>query len=107
MARGDRRHLVTFQNPGPTEPVTWIDLDPPTWHVSLSLLTGDDIGFFVEPAAGTPISSATYSVRGDFHPGVTTQTRMWFGSQVFAITSVDNVEMRGVEMICGAVQLVV
>jgi hypothetical protein len=108
MARGDRRHVVTLQNPGPTEPVTWIiDLDPPTWHVSLSQLTGDDIGVFIEPAAGTPISSATYAVRGDFHPGVTTQTRMLLGAQVFAITSVENVEMRGLEMECRAVQLVV
>jgi hypothetical protein len=104
MARGDRRHLVTVQNPGPAG--TWTDLDPATWCVSLAQLTGDDIGVFVEPAAGTPISSATYLVRGDFHPGVTTQTRMLFGAQAFAITSVDNVEMRGVEMVCHAVQLV-
>ena len=66
---------------------------------------GDDIGFFVEPAAGTPISSASWLVRGDFHPGVTTQTRMLFGNQILAITSVDNVEMRGIEMACRAVQL--
>jgi hypothetical protein len=106
MPRGDRRHLVTFQNPGPTAPVTWIDLVPATWFVTLSLLTGDDIGVFIEPAAGTPISSATWLVRGDWHPQVTTRTRMLFQSQVFAITSVDNVEMRGVEMACHAVQLV-
>jgi hypothetical protein len=106
MARGDWRHVVTFQNPGPTEPVTWIDLVPATWCVSLLQQTGDDIGVFVEPAAGTPISSASWLVRGDFHPGVTTKTRMLFGSQMFAITSVENVEMRGVEMVCHAVQLV-
>ena len=106
MARGDYRHLVTFQNPGPTEPVTWIDLDPPTWFVTLSQVTGDDIGVFIEPAAGTPISSATYLVRGDFHPGITTKTRMLLGSQTFAITSVDNIDMRSIEMACHAVPLV-
>jgi len=37
---------------------------------------------------------------------VTTKTRMIFGSQTFAITSVENVEMRGVEMACHAVPLV-
>ena len=107
MTRGDRRHLVTFQNPGPivAQVQTWIDLVPATWNVSLSLLTGDDIGVYVEPAAGTPISSATWLVRGDFHPQVNTRTRMWFESQVFAITSVDNVEMRSVDMECRAVQL--
>ena len=104
MARGDWRHVVTLQNPGPEG--TWTDLDPPTWHVSLTQTTGDDIGVFVEPSAGTPISSAAYLVRGDFHPGVTTKTRMVFGSQTFAITSVENVEMRGVEMACHAVPLV-
>jgi hypothetical protein len=105
MPRGDYRHLVTFQQPGPTEPVTWVDLVPATWFVTLSLLTGDDIGVYVEPAAGMPISSASWLVRGDFHPGVTTRTRMLFESQVFAITSVENVEMRGLAMACRAVQL--
>jgi len=104
MPRGDWRHVVTFQNPGPAG--TWIDLDPAAWCVSLSQTTGDDIGVFIEPVAGTPISSATYLVRGDFHPGVTTKTRMILGSQTFAITSVENVEMRGVEMACHAVPLV-
>ena len=104
MARGDWRHVVTFQNPGPAG--TWIDLDPTAWCVSLTQTTGDDIGVFIEPSAGTPISSASYLVRGDFHPGVTTKTRMIFGSQTFAITSVENVEMRGLEMACHAVPLV-
>jgi hypothetical protein len=104
MARGDWRHVVTFQNPGPAG--TWIDLDPAPWHVSLTQTTGDDIGVFIEPSAGTPISSASYLVRGDFHPGVTTKTRMIFGSQTFAITSVDNIDMRGIEMACHAVPLV-
>jgi len=104
MARGDWRHVVTFQNPGPAG--TWTDLVPSTWHVSLAQLTGDDIGVFIEPVAGTPISSASYLVRGDFHPGVTTKTRMIFGSQTFAITSVENVDMRGLEMACHAVPLV-
>jgi head-tail adaptor len=103
MARGDRRHRVTFQNPAPTEPVTWTDLG--AWFVSLTILTGDDIGVFIEPAAGTPTSSASWLVRGDFHPGVTTQTRMIWGSHMFAITSVDNVDMRGVAMECRAVQV--
>jgi head-tail adaptor len=103
MARGDRRHRVTFQNPASTEPITWTDLG--AWFVSLTLLTGDDIGVFIEPAAGTPTSSASWVVRGDFHPGVTTHTRMIWGTQMFAITSVDNVDMRGVEMECRAVQV--
>ena len=103
MARGDYRHLVTFQNPGPTEPVTWIDLDPPTWFVSIEPATTPDLE---RVAAGTVISSASHLVRGDFHPGVTTESRMLFETQVYAITGVVNVEMRGIQMICGAVQVV-
>ena len=61
---------------------------------------------FIEPEAGTPISSASYAVRGDFHPGVTTKTRMLLGAQTFAITSVENIEMRSIDMECRAVPLV-
>ena len=41
MARGEYRHSVLFQNPGPPVPdgdggftQSWIDLVPPTWRVS-------------------------------------------------------------------------
>jgi hypothetical protein len=57
-------------------------------------------------AVGTVISSASHLVRGDWHPGVTTESRMLFDGQTFAITGVVNVELRGIEMICGAVQVV-
>ncbi|HZD62936.1 MAG TPA: head-tail adaptor protein, partial [Xanthobacteraceae bacterium] len=109
MARGDRRHLVTFQ--APTTGVdadgnytqTWTDLNPPTWFVSIEPATTADLE---RVAAGTVISSASHLVRGDFHPGVTTETRMLLDSLTFAITGVVNVEMRSVEMVCGAVQVV-
>jgi head-tail adaptor len=110
MARGERRHVVTLQNPGPAAPdgdggytQTWADLDPATWHVSIEPATTQDLE---RAAAGTVISAASHLVRGDFHPGVTTQTRMVFDGQVFAITGVVNVEMRSVEMLCGAVEVV-
>ena len=109
MARGDRRHLVTFQ--APTTGIdadgnytqTWTDLDPATWHVSIEPATAADLE---RVAAGTVISSASHLVRGDWHPGVTTESRMLFDGQTFAITGVVNVELRGIAMICGAVQVV-
>ena len=110
MARGARRHLVQFQNPGAAVPdgdgaytQTWTDLTPATWLVSLEPATTQDLE---RAAAGTIISSASHLVRGDFHPGVTTQTRMLFEGQVFAITGVVNLEMRGIEMLCGAIEVV-
>jgi len=109
MARGDRRHLVTFQ--APTTGVdadgnytqTWTNLVPPTGFVSIEPATTADLE---RVAAGTVISSASHLVRGDFHPGVTTETRMLLDTLTFAITGVVNVEMRSVEMVCGAVQVV-
>ena len=110
MARGDRRHLVTFQAPATvadgdgsyTE--TWTDLVPATWYVSIE--PAGDGRISSAPSPGTVISSASHLVRGDFHPGVTTLTRMLFEGQVFAITGVVDVDMRGIEMVCGAVQVV-
>jgi head-tail adaptor len=110
MARGDRRHLVTFQNPvavadgdgGYT--TTWTDLVPATWHVSLEPATAADLE---RVAPGTVISSAAYVVRGDWHPGVTTLCRMLFNGRVFALTGVINRDLRDVEMECGAVEVVV
>jgi len=108
--RGDRRHVVTFQNPGPAAPngdggytQTWTDLVPATWHVSIEPATTQDLE---RVAAGTVISSASHLVRGDFHPDVTTETRMLFDGQTFAITGKVNVEMRSIEMLCGAVEVV-
>jgi head-tail adaptor len=109
MARGRSRHLVTFQAPTRTVDADgnyvehWTDLDPAAWFVSIEPATTPDLE---RVAAGTVISSASHLVRGDFHPGVTTESRMLFETQVYAITGVVNVEMRGIAMICGAVQVV-
>jgi head-tail adaptor len=110
MARGEWRHVVTFQEPGTPVPdgdggytETWTDLVPATWMVSITPATTADLE---RVAAGTVISMASHLVRGDFHPGVTTKTRMVFGSQTFAITGVVNVDLRSIEMICGAVEVV-
>jgi head-tail adaptor len=110
MARGARRHLVTVQNPGPPVPdgdggftQTWTDGTPAMWYVAITPATQADLERL---AAGTVISTASHVVRGDFHPEVTTLTRMLFGAQVFAITGTVNVDLRSIEMLCGAVEVV-
>jgi head-tail adaptor len=110
MALGDYVHRVTFQNPGTPAPdgdggytETWTDLVPAEWKVSIVPATTQDLE---RSAAGTVISSASHLVAGYFHPGVTTKTRMLFGAHVFAITGVVNVDMRSVDMLCGAVLVV-
>jgi head-tail adaptor len=106
MARGDYRHVVMFQNPGPPVPdgdggytQTWTDYAPAA--VSITPAAAADLERL---APGTVISTASHLVRGDFLPGVTTQSRMLYGMQVFAITGVVNVDLRNIEMICGAVE---
>jgi head-tail adaptor len=110
MARGTYRHLVTFQNPAPAVAdgdgaytQAWTDCSPATWHVSITPATQADLERL---AAGTVISSASHVVRGDWHPEVTTKTRMLFESQVFAITGKVNIDLRSVDMLCGAVEVV-
>ena len=110
MPIGAYRHLVTFQNPAPVTPdgdgawvESWVDCTPATWHVSITPATQADLERL---AAGTLISSASHVVRGRFHPDLSTLSRMLWNAEVFAITGVVNVDMRSVDMICGAVQVV-
>ena len=102
-ANGQRRHLVRVQNPGATVPdgsggytETWVDLTPPTVWVSLQPAFARDVEYL---ASGTVAASATHIVTGPWHPGVTTQTRVVFGSRILHVTGVGNPEERNVEMI--------
>ena len=110
MARGEYRHTVLFQNPGPPVPdgdggftQSWIDLVPPTWRVSIKPATARDLE---RVAGGSVISSASHIVRGDFHPDVTTLTRIVFDGRVLAITGKQNLDERDVTMELVAVEVV-
>jgi len=110
MARGEYRHGVLFQNPGPPVPdgdggytQTWIDLVPPTWLVSIAPATARDLE---RVAAGSVISSASHIVRADFHPDVTTKTRMVFDGRQLSIVGKQNLEERNVTMELVAVEVV-
>jgi head-tail adaptor len=110
MARGERRHRVLFQNPGPAVPdgdggytQSWVDLVPPTWDVSIEPATARDLE---RVATGTVTSSASHIVRGDFHPDVTTKTRMVFDGRQLSIVGKQNLDERGVTMALVAVEVV-
>lgn len=107
---GDFRHLVLFQNPGAPASDgdggfthTWADLTPATWHVSIEPATTRDLE---RVAAGTVLSTASHIVKGRFHPGVTTATRMIFGGRTFSITGKANLEERSIHMELIAVEIV-
>jgi head-tail adaptor len=104
---GTYRHRVRFQNPartpdgdgGYTE--SWADCTPAEWKVSITPATATSLE---RVAAGTVISEATHVVEGKRHPQVTTQTRMLYAGQTFAITGMVPTEKRS--MLCGAVEVV-
>lgn len=110
MSIGDERHLVRLQNPVTTIPdgdggftQTWADLTPATWHVSITPATARDLE---RVAAGTVLSTATYILRGKFHPQVTTQTRVLFGARAFSVTGDMNPGEQNIDMILVCVEVV-
>jgi head-tail adaptor len=107
---GKRRHLVTFQEPGPTVPdgaggytQTWADL-PPTWYVEIQ---SQPVGDVERTSAGGSVQSTpSFVVRGRYHPGVSTRTRMLFNGKTYSITGTKNVDERGLDMELAAVEQV-
>ncbi len=118
---GDRRHVLIPENPGP--PVTdsdggftqpWALCDPPTWHVAISPASARDLE---RVAVGTVLSTASHIVRGRYHPGITTKTRLTkgpreadgslaAGSRQFTVTGVANPEERNIETVAVCVEVV-
>lgn len=100
MGLGDQRHRVVFQQPVQTATSdggyseTWTDLTPLPlgWRVQISPSSPNDLE---RVTAGTVLTQVTALVRGRYHPGVTTATRMQFDGRVFSIVGTRNVEERG------------
>lgn len=98
---GERRHLVTLQNPtavtdnagGYTE--QWLDCIPPRLAAQITSATARNLE---RATANTVITQATHIVTIPYHAEVTTQTRIVFGSRVFAVTGVTNPEERNIEL---------
>ena len=109
MPIGAYRHTVTFQSPAAvpdgdgayTE--SWVDLDPAVWRVSIEPATARDLE---RVGVGTVSSATSHLVRGFYHPGVTTQSRMLFNGRTLAITGKQNVAERNVYMELIAVEQV-
>jgi head-tail adaptor len=100
-ALGQYRHRVALAAPG--EPVpdpdggyaeTFTPLDPPEWDCSIqqaSARTLEALG------AGSLVAQATHLVRGRYHPGITTQTRITFGARALNVLYVANRDERNIE----------
>jgi len=115
VSRGARRHLVSLSGPGPkvfdgdggyTEPP--VSLSPATRFAEIKPATARDLE---RVAAGTVMSTNTVLVSMDFHPSVNTKTMLAWTDQAgiahsAAVTGVHNTEMRCVELILVAVEVV-
>jgi head-tail adaptor len=100
----ERPHRVQLQNPGPPQPngdggstQTWGDLDPPfLWMAIVSSAGG--IEQRAARAEGSTLSVAMYTITGQYHPQVTTLTRLLFNGREFHVNGITNVTERGIEM---------
>ena len=108
---GDFRHLVTFQDPGEPMPdgvggytQTWAPLQPPTWYVQIASPSAHDLERI--SGGGSVTTTATHMVRGRYHPGVSTKTRMLFNGKTYSITGTSTADERGIFMELTAVEQV-
>jgi head-tail adaptor len=108
--RGQKRHLVSLDAPGAAVPdadggftQTQAPLDPPEMYAEIQPATARDLE---RVTAGTVLSSASHVVTMDYHPGVTTQTRITFNGRIFSVTGVSNPDERNIETIAICVEVV-
>lgn len=109
MTIGEQRHLVTLQTPtavvatsegGSTQ--LWANLSPAHVYAAIRPATARELE---RTTAGTTQSTATHIVTLRYHPQVTTQTRILFGSRVLLVTGVSNVEERNRQLILTCVEI--
>ena len=108
--RGQKRHLVTLQGPGTLVPdgdggYTQVraNLDPPTAYAEIKPATARDLERTI---ANVVQSKASHIVTIDYHPGVTTETTLLFGTRVFQVAGVQNPEERNVDLVLACEELV-
>jgi len=110
MPVGDYKHLVVFQEPGPPIPdgrggytQAWSDIAPGTWKVAVLPAAVADLE---RVAAGAVITQGASIVRGHYHAGVSTRSRMLFNGKTFSITGARYVDTRPPSMELAVVEQV-
>ncbi len=98
---GTYRHLVVLEEPGDPVPDPdggftegWLPLDPTVWACSIAPATARDLESI---GAGSVLAQATHIVKGRYHPGITTQTRVSFEGRVLNVVYVANRDERDME----------
>lgn len=81
----------------------WSFLTPSTWYCSIEPATARDLE---RVASGTVISTASHVLKGRYHPTITVSTRLVYRGVVYQVTGVSDPELRQIETIVLAVELV-
>lgn len=103
MKVGALRHQITLQNPGAAVPdgdggftQTWTNLDPARVSAAIQPATARDLERIV---ANTEQSKASHLVTIRYHSGVTTETRILFGTRILQVTGIQNPDERNISLI--------
>jgi SPP1 family predicted phage head-tail adaptor len=108
-AIGTFRHVVTLDAPGDPVPdpdggytEAYAPLTPPTWDCAIEQASTRSLESL---GAGSVIAQATHLVRGPYHAGITTQTRITFQGRILNVLYVANRDERGIEtdLVCAEV----
>lgn len=107
---GARRHWITLDAPVTVtadgdggDVKTWAPLTPAGTWAAIVPATARDLE---RVAANTVTSTATHILTMRYHAGVTTQTRVTFGTRVFSLTGVSTPEERNRDTVAVGVEQV-
>lgn len=108
MPAGKRTHWIGLAGPGtPTADgdggytTTPVMLSPPYVYAAIQPASVRDLE---RVTAGTVTSTATHLVSMPYHPGVTTQTVITFGTRTFQVVGVTNPNEANIETIAQCVE---
>jgi len=103
LPAGDLRHRVSLSMPGQRVPdgdggftATWTPLSPATVWCAIESASAQKLERLV---SNTVAAAATHVLMMRYHAGVTTKTRVTFGSRVFEVVGVVNVDERRVRTV--------
>jgi Phage head-tail joining protein len=100
--RGERRTHVELFAPlrVPDGEGGWTEelrpLDPPIWRCSLEPATVRDLE---AQTAGTIVAAADHILEGDYHPGISTESEIRYGSRTFYVSGVQNPAEQNIDTI--------
>jgi len=107
---GSRPHRVFVQNPAAPVPdgdgaftPTWVDLVPNSLFVSVEAPAPADLERL---QAETSTAAGLRTVRGNYHPQITTQSRLILNGRILSVVGVSDPDARQVELVLLCVEQV-